>query len=694
MKTKVLLSLFISIVLTVSIFAKDISISTAEKVAVNFFFERANTYDTPINYRDIQIVESYKVSDAYYVVNFEKGWIIVSADDAMTPVIGYNFEDSFPPVQKQDENVKNWMQNFVDQIDYVKKNDIEAKASTFAEWEKYASNNPDLFLASGERNEVEILLTAKWNQNSPYNLQCPEDAAGPGGHVYVGCVATAMVQIMYYWRYPIHGSGIHSHNWPPYGTMTVNYGNATYEWNAMQDAIDGNNPDEIAEIGYHTAISVDMMFSPTGSAAFSSDVPHAFRTYFNYKNSVQYVEKGDYSFSTWETMLQSELNLACPMYYSGFSSSGGHAFVCDAYQGSNFYHFNFGWSGSSNGYYTLQDVGGFNGGQSMVRYIEPEDTNYPYIANGVDTLTYFSGSFTDGSGPAEDYPSGMGASWLIDPQTDTDSIESITISFTSFSTSANDYVRIYNGATTDDELLGEFSGDNMPDKITSNNNKMLITFSPSGSGEGFKAEYKANSPAWCSNKTYSDPIGTISDGSGSFYYNNWTTCFYTIDHPEAVRINLDFTEFSTEADKDILQVYNRSMDLIGEFSGKQIPEMISEETDRLTLVWLTSSTIQDKGWTANYWIDGVGVEENTSDNFIVYPNPSDGLLNIQFDFDQLNNPEIRLLSINGKLIFQEVLNGTTGFHKSTIDVSNQPKGIYILSIVADNKKVDKKVVVK
>ena len=694
MKIKVLLPLFIASLFSIGLFAKEVPLSLAKKVAVSFFFERANTYDTPLDYRDIQIIESYKVSDAYYVVNFEKGWILVSADDVISPVIGYNFDGNFPTKEDQDENVKSWMQHFVDQIAYIKKNDIEAETSTIAEWKKYTSNNPDLFLVSGERNEVEVLLTGKWNQNSPYNLDCPADEAGPGGHVYVGCVATAMVQIMYYWRYPIHGSGIHSHNWPPYGTMTVNYGAANYEWDAMQDVIDKNNPGEIAEIGYNAAISVDMMFSPNGSGAYSSDVPHAFRTYFNYKDAVQHVEKSNYSFSTWENMMQNELNAACPIYYSGHSSSGGHAFVCDAYQGSNYYHFNFGWSGSSNGYYTLQDVGGFYNGQAMVRYIEPEDANYPYIENGADTLTYFSGSFTDGSGPAEDYPSGMSASWLIDPQTDTDSIENITIWFTSFNTSANDYVRIYDGATTNEALLGEFSGDDMPDKITSGGNKILITFSPSGTGAGFKAEYKANSPVWCANNTFTEPSGTLTDGSGRFYYNNWTTCFYTIDHPEAVRINLEFTEFSTEAEKDILQVYNKNMELLGEFSGHEIPEMISEETSRLTLLWITSSTVQDEGWSVDYWIDGVDIAEKTDDHFVVYPNPTDGLLNIQFDFEQLNNPEISLLSISGKLIFKQSINGTSGSYKNTFDISNQPKGIYILSIVSDKKKLDKKVVIR
>lgn len=694
MKFKILLSLLLSVVLTVSIFAKDISITVAEQVAINFLFEKTNIFDIPRAHDELQIIESYKVSDAYYVVNFDKGWVIVSADDAMTPVIGYNFEGNFPTPENQDDNVKSWMQNFADQVDYINENQIEGTALIVSEWEKYTSNNIDLLLASGERDEVEILLTAKWNQNSPYNLDCPEDDAGPGGRVYVGCVATAMAQIMYYWRYPNQGSGSHSHNWYPYGTMTVNYAAANYEWDAMQDQIDNSNPGEIAEIGYHAAISVDMMFSPDGSGAYSWDVPYAMRTYFNYKDNVQYKEKEDFSFSAWENMLQSDLDIACPMYYSGYSSSGGHAFVCDAYQGSNYYHFNFGWSGSSNGYYTLQEVGGFNGGQGIVRNIMPEDPNYPYIAVGQQTLTHFSGSFTDGSGPAENYPSGMDASWLIDPQTDIDSISSITLSFTSFDISSSDYVRIYDGATTDKALLGEYTGENLPANLSSTGNKMLVTFNPSGTGAGFKAEYKTNAPDWCNSDTYTEPTGTLTDGSAGFYYDNSTTCVYVIDNPEAVKIYLEFSEFSTEADKDFVQVYNGNNQLLGEFSGSQIPEMISEETDKLILVWSTSSSVRDEGWTANYWLDGVGIEEDVNDGFLAYPNPTSGLLNLQFNLEQMKNPEIRLLSIDGKLIYQENIKESSGTYNGDFDISAQPKGIYLLSIVSDEQKIDKKIVLR
>ena len=95
----------------------------------------------------------------------------------------------------------------------------------------------------------------------------------------------------------------------------------------------------------------------------------------------------------------------------------------------------------------------------------PDDANYPYIADGEYNLTSSSGSFTDGSGPIEDYPSGMQASWLINPQNEEDSISSIKLSFAQFETASNDFVNVYAGPTTDDELLGSFSGSSLPSTI-------------------------------------------------------------------------------------------------------------------------------------------------------------------------------------------------------------------------------------
>lgn len=696
MKSKIFLSLFVLFAFSAAIFAKDVLRNQAEKVAVNFFFEKSHTFGQGLNYLDINIIDSYKVDDAYYVISFSDGWVVVSANDVTVPVLGYNVTGSYPSTNQQSYNFQSWMQHYSDQATYVKENDLKATQNVVSQWDKYLTNNPNMLL-NGDRDVATPLLTALWNQDDPYNLLCPEDEAGPGGHVYVGCVATAMSQIMHYWRYPNSGTGNYQYYQYPYGIISADFGAANYEWDGMQDQINNNNPWEMAEIGFHAAVSVQMNFSPDGSGSYSWDVPDALEDHFNYSSQVQYLEKDNYSTSVWESYMQNELDAGHPLYYSGFSGSGGHAFVCDGYEGMNYYHFNFGWSGSGNGFFTLQDVGGFNSGQGMVRFITPADENYPYLATGEDTLTMRSGSLTDGSGPIEDYTSGMDASWLISPQTEMDSIESISLSFIEFSTDANDFLRIYSGNDVNGTLLGEFSGSTIPESIDFDGNEIFLTFSSTGSNSGFKIEYTSTAPTWCSGaQTYTEPTGTISDGSGEFYYTNGTTCTFIIENPEAVKITLEFTDFATELDNDKVKIFNAGYQEIADLSGQELPDPIVEETSALFITWTTNNAVRDIGWTAEYYIDGVGVEENIGnyENVSVYPNPSSGILNVNFDVEKAGLLEVKLINLNGQIIKNEVVNNFNGQYKQSFDLSNEVKGIYILSIASEKGKVNKKVVLR
>ncbi len=328
---------------------------------------------------------------------------------------------------------------------FIRDNNIEADPAIVAEWNHLLTDDIHSLAASRGGRDVEPLLDCEWNQGSPYNKLCPEDPAGPGGHVWVGCVATAMAQIMYYWRYPETGTG--SHCYTPgnmsYGQQCANFGATEYQWGGMINSVDSKNPIPNAELQYHCAVSMNMNFSPSGSGAYSFMVPNSLHSYFRY-NSAQYLDKSDYNTTSWINILKSEFDLGRPLYYSGFSNEGGHAFVCDGYQDNDF-HFNFGWSGNSNGYYSLYDVGGFNQGQAIVRYFMPTDPGYPYHQTGTKVITLKSGSITDGSGPVEDYLDNNTATWIIDPQTIQDSITDITLIFSRFETAPGDYVRIYDG---------------------------------------------------------------------------------------------------------------------------------------------------------------------------------------------------------------------------------------------------------
>jgi len=231
-------------------------------------------------------------------------------------------------------------------------------------------------------------MTTTWSQSPYYNALCP------GGSVS-GCVATAMAQIMKYWNYPAQGSGFHSYNHPNYGTLSANFGGTTYQWSSMPNSVNSSN-NAVATLMYHCGVSVDMNYSPNLSGAYvvssASPVQHcseyAFKTYFGYESSLQGVERRHYSTSQWVQLLKAELNASRPVLYAGFGTGGGHAFVCDGFNG-DYFHMNWGWGGLYDGYFLVDALnpdgtgtgggtGGYNSGQQAVIGVKPPQVNQTY----------------------------------------------------------------------------------------------------------------------------------------------------------------------------------------------------------------------------------------------------------------------------------------------------------------------------
>ncbi len=691
--TLVLFALFI---FATGLLAKEVNKATAEKTAVNFFYQKSNQYADKVNYFDINIIDAYNVKNAYYVINFEKGWILISADDALPPVLGYNFTGNFPAPDALDRNSKSWLTHYVDEVNYARAHNLTAGQDIANQWKLYSSTNPQSYNLKGDRDVDPLIDPIAWDQPDPYNMDCPVDPAGPGGHALVGCVATAMSQIMYYWRFPLVGHGQKQYYQAPYGVISANFDTTHYNWEGMKCSIDNRNIWDIALLSFHAGVAVQMEYGAQGSGSNSTRVPGALINYFRYSGSAQYLEKNNYNQSTWENMMQSNLDAGKPLYYSGFSSDGGHAFVCDGYQGTNYYHFNFGWSGASNGYYTLQSVNGFSAGQGMVRNIYPGEASYPYVANGADTLVCNAGSLTDGSGPVADYPAGMNASWLISPQTATDSVSSINLNFIKFNTATSDHVKIYFGNSDSDSLIGDYSGSNLPDNLYIDNNEVFITFTSTGTAPGFNIEYTTSAPSWCNGNTViTDPNGTVTDGSiNGFYYNNGATCIFIFQNPEAVKYNFEFNDFATEPDNDKLTVYDGSNNLIAEYSGTTLPTPFSISSPMVIMTWGTNATINDQGWSFDFTVDGVGVQENNYSNLNVYPNPTNGMLNVNFDVEKASDVKVIVSDINGQVVYQDNLNTLNGSYNNSIDLSNQAKGVYMLSIVSSKGKTVKKIVLQ
>ncbi|MCB5261587.1 MAG: C10 family peptidase, partial [Candidatus Cloacimonetes bacterium] len=169
------------------------------------------------------------------------------------------------------------------------------------------------------------------------------------------CVATAMAQVMKKWNHPATGVGSHSYTASGYGNQSANFAATTYNWAGMPNSISTVN-NNVATLIYHCGVAVDMMYSANSSGAYTEDARSALVNNFRYNNAAQYKQASSYPIATWASMLRNDLDLGHPIYYEGQGPESGHAFVLDGYQGTNSFHFNWGWSGYYDGYFYLTNL--------------------------------------------------------------------------------------------------------------------------------------------------------------------------------------------------------------------------------------------------------------------------------------------------------------------------------------------------
>ena len=309
-------------------------------------------------------------SDGIYIYNIgTQGFVIISGNTVLPPVLAYSERSNFPDMADAPENFVSWIAHYSDMIDFAVANDIRPETKVQHQWEDAAEG----VFGTRDAQTVAPLINTHWNQDCYYNEYCPETNGGwwdgPCGHVYAGCVACAMAQVMKYWNHPATGFGSHSYIHNEYGEQSANFAATTYDWDAMPNEIWSHN-DAVATLMYHCGVSVNMNYSPSGSGAQSRDVETAMRSYFGYCGA-KYCQKSDYSDENWTAMLKAELDQSRPIYYSGVNGDSGHAFVCDGYDNYDLFHFNFGWSGSGDEYYSTYDVNGFNSNQAAGTNIYP-----------------------------------------------------------------------------------------------------------------------------------------------------------------------------------------------------------------------------------------------------------------------------------------------------------------------------------
>ena len=345
MKKHILLTLLATMLAT-GAFAKPVSVERARLVAQHYFPQRQ---------LDVTIL------DGIYLFTPEQGtgFILVSANDAVRPVLAYSASASFP-VDSIPEHVALWIEGYSREI------------KAFAEAEPSPSVKV-LWAAAPKSNgqAVAPLMTTTWNQSPRYNAMCPWSASD-SAHAVTGCVATATTQIMKYWNHPAKGYGSHSYN-SPMGPLSVTF-DTLYQWDSMPDALNGaSSPGQIravAQLMYHLGVAIEMGYGVHSSGAYtiaygSYNLPsseRALKEHFRYSPMMHAVWKESYTDSQWDRIMRNEIDHQRPILYSGRDESGGHAFVLDGYDTTGMFHVNWGWGGYYDGYYTIDSLSPGAGG--------------------------------------------------------------------------------------------------------------------------------------------------------------------------------------------------------------------------------------------------------------------------------------------------------------------------------------------
>ncbi|MCR4856723.1 MAG: C10 family peptidase, partial [Bacteroidales bacterium] len=394
-KTLLLASFFLlsSFILT----SAPIDTALSKRVAANFYRERIGS-DASTREVSPLLVKTYKAAPraergdsliCLFIYNIDNGFVIVSGDDRVMPVLGYSTEGQFIP-QNMPIQLQEWLLGYAAEIESVMNTPTFVNSEAAASWSRLGSPNftPSRYGAV----VVQPLIQTCWNQSPYYNDLCPLIG---NERTVTGCVATAMAQMLWYWKYPTHGFGSYSYTHPTCGVQSADFAAATYNYDLMPTSLDNNSSAtevfEVAQLMYHCGVSVHMDYGTGGSSASLASAAYAFNTYFGY--SCTHRERSSVgSDAQWISDIKAELDNARPVLYRGHGNGVGHAFICDGYTVDNYFHFNWGWGCAyQNVYLTLDHIepgnNQFNDGQAAIFNMSAAT---PILLTNTNSLNFFT----------------------------------------------------------------------------------------------------------------------------------------------------------------------------------------------------------------------------------------------------------------------------------------------------------------
>lgn len=290
-------------------------------------------------------LKELKSTEAYSILAYDKseGFAIVTSDDLAPAVIAVS---DHPYSEGRNPHLA-WYLHMVDDMVSIARTTGVPLTTTLPDTDKYPSS-------------VGPLLTTTWDQDDPYNRMLPYKGYS---RVITGCVATAMAQVLNYFKTPAHGEGSFFN--ASAGTyMEVDFSESYYDWAHMRDHYDyGQFTDEeanaVALLMRDCGVAANMEYGTSaegGSGAYSQDAAEGLRKYFGFAEA-QCLERDYYSEAEWMDIVYENLSKYGPVYYGGADLRpayyGGHAFVLDGYREDGKVSVNWGWSGEDNGYYDI-----------------------------------------------------------------------------------------------------------------------------------------------------------------------------------------------------------------------------------------------------------------------------------------------------------------------------------------------------
>lgn len=730
--------------ITLSYAVNVIPVGDAMQASRNFLIERVGA--TKANQMDLTLVKTeYSAEGTPVTYRFsvgEKGFIIVSATELANPILAYSLESNF----KEGIGADLYTEKYAEQISYLMKNP-EAALAKRNSWSHYLASDFVPYSAAKGNPCVEPLVTTLWTQDIYYNEMCPTNPLSTysiDSRSYVGCVALTMANILYYYRYPDHGYGIvsyipkeyneeHSEVIYTYPRQTVNYGQAQYDYDAIANQLysyDG----ELAKLLYHCGVSVRMSYGHDGSGSQSEYAMTALQDHYFYSDLAQFRSVSDVSAEDWVAMAKAELDAHRPLFFSGQSASaGGHAWIVDGYTTINdntYFHVNWGWAGSDNGYYTIDNMlssgyGNFNvsGTNTMMTSLMPDSAEIAKPAESSKRVTASFGTISDGAGNMK-YAQNSNRRWVIACPDAT----SYKFTFSKLKVKEGDKVIIYNGGTEASGIKKQYSGDYLmaacndysplgdaihagfvgeplPDPVSVTADSVLIVFTSTANSEtdyGFVLNYEVTgiNQNGCTDQTLTDGYAVLTDkpgnatGDGLYALDN--VCEYTLNLRFTNQLVCAFHKFDLKQG-DFVDIYNQasstsgSKKLLAHFDADNLPAEVytydvntfnyaGSPISRFIIRFVTDNKDAGTGFEFEYYAKNTGISQFDNVEVSVYPNPATSYINVEVAADEAQQFNAKVVDMMGKTVYEDQINHNGGSEMYQIPVNTFAKGVYFLHL--------------